>query len=221
MPNQTFFFLSEIIRQRITVLARAEFAAADYNNASITHIVKQAKIAKGSFYQYFEDKEDLYLYIIDLASQQRISLIQSAHAQLAADLKPKDFFAELRWMLTTSTMFVMQYPQLNQIIHRAYYGDSPVKEAALEIVLAAYKQSIRTLIEKGVANGDLRADLDLDLAVFIILTASNSLRYFIPEKLGLDTRQLAENEGVNIDIAAVDQIFDQLILVFKHGISST
>jgi len=220
MPNQTFFNLSEEKRQKITELAIAEFAAADYNSASITNIVKQARIAKGSFYQYFEDKNDLYLYIIDLASQQRIAFIQAARQQPLSKLEPKDFFEELRWMFTTSTQFIVKHPQFNQIIHRAYYGDSPVKEVALKRVLAAYRQPIHTLVSKGIANGDLRSDLDPDFATFIVLTAANSLRYFIPEKLGLDTRQLAENETVAIDMQAAEKIFDQLISMFKHGMSS-
>jgi len=220
MPNQTFFNLAEKKRQKITDLAIVEFAAADYDNASITNIVKQAKIAKGSFYQYFEDKKDLYLYLIGLASQQRITFIQAAQAQLKSKSRPKGFFEELRQMFVISTQFNAQYPQLNQIINRANYGESPVKEVALELVLAASKQPVHDLVDRGVETGDLRADLDPDLATFVILTASNSLRHFIPEKLGLDTHQLAEGETVDIDMQAVERIFDQLILIFKRGMGS-
>ena len=220
MPNQTFFNLADKKRQKITELAIAEFAAADYDSASITNIVKQAKIAKGSFYQYFEDKKDLYLYLIDLASQQRITFIQAAQKQLKSKSEPKDFFEELRQMFVISTQFNAQYPQLNQIINRANYGESLVKEVALEHVLAASRKPIHALIDKGLASGDLRADLDPDLATFVILAASDSLRQFIPEKLGLDTRKIAEGGAVDIDMQAVEQIFDQLILVFKRGMSS-
>ena len=72
MPNQTFFNLPEKKRVTIIKLAIAEFANKDYKNASITKIVKQAKIAKGSFHQYFEDKKELYLYLVDLASKSNL-----------------------------------------------------------------------------------------------------------------------------------------------------
>ncbi|MEL7142214.1 MAG: TetR/AcrR family transcriptional regulator [Cyanobacteria bacterium J06643_4] len=78
MPKPAFFNLSEKKRQKITDLAIAEFASADYDNASISNIVKQAKSAKGSFYQYFEDKKGLYLYLVDSASVQRIEFIEAA-----------------------------------------------------------------------------------------------------------------------------------------------
>ena len=78
MPNQTFFNLPDKKRKAITDLATAEFAKNDYQNASITKIVKQAKIAKGSFYQYFEDKKELYLYLLDFASKEKIAFMQQA-----------------------------------------------------------------------------------------------------------------------------------------------
>lgn len=78
MPNQTFFNLSDKKRQAIIEIAIAEFASHDYDSASITKIVKQAKIAKGSFYQYFEDKKELYLYLVDLASKKKLAFLQAA-----------------------------------------------------------------------------------------------------------------------------------------------
>ena len=218
MPKQTFFNLTDKKRQRITKLAIAEFASADYDNASISNIVKQAKIAKGSFYQYFEDKKDLYLYLIDSASQQRMAFIQESRETIKPKRRKRNFFQELRWLFGVSTQFSMQHPQLNQIINRAAYRDSPVKEEALRHIQIAAKQPIYDLVEKGIANGDLRSELDPDLATFVILTASDSLRYFIPEKLNLDTHELAENADVEIDMQAVERIFDELILVFERGL---
>ena len=220
MPKQTFLNLPEKKRQRITELAIAEFANADYDNASISNIVKQAKIAKGSFYQYFEDKKDLYLYLIDSASQQRMAFIQDSREARKPKRKQKDFFQELRWLFGVSTQFSLQHPQLNQIINRAAYSDSPVKEEALRNIQIAAKQPIYDLVEKGITNGDLRPELDIDLATFIIVTAGNNLRYFIPEKLELDTQKLAESADIEIDMQAVERIFDELIQVFEQGMGS-
>ncbi len=64
MPKQTFFNLPEDKREHILRVASAEFAEKGYKASSISAIVAEARIAKGSFYQYFEDKDDLYIYII-------------------------------------------------------------------------------------------------------------------------------------------------------------
>ena len=62
MPKETFFKLSEEKRRRILGAAGEEFTTVPYSEASINRIVKNAQIPRGSFYQYFEDKEDLFFY---------------------------------------------------------------------------------------------------------------------------------------------------------------
>ncbi|NEP18868.1 MAG: TetR/AcrR family transcriptional regulator [Leptolyngbya sp. SIO4C1] len=213
MPTPTFFNLPERKRQMITELAIAEFATADYDSASISNIVKQAKIAKGSFYQYFQDKRDLYLYLIDLASERQMAFIQTTHPE-----PPGNFFETLRWLFRTSVQFNLQHPELSQIINRAAYGSSSLRMEALERSQTPARQYIHQLVEKGLAAGDLQPDLDPDLATFIIVTAGDNLRYYIPEKLGLSTTKLAAGTETNIDLQAVEQIFDDLIQVFRHGI---
>ncbi|GAB2485480.1 TetR family transcriptional regulator [Alkalibacterium psychrotolerans] len=64
MPTQTFFNLSEEKQKRLITGAMKEFSAKSLNDASISNIVKNSKISRGSFYQYFEDKKDLYFYLI-------------------------------------------------------------------------------------------------------------------------------------------------------------
>jgi len=64
MPQETFFNLPDDKRNLIISSAMQEFSQSNYNTASINQICKKAKIAKGSFYQYFNDKLDLYVYIM-------------------------------------------------------------------------------------------------------------------------------------------------------------
>lgn len=62
MPKETFFHLSKEKQRRIMKAAKKEFSRAPLGEASIAQIIKDAEIPRGSFYQYFEDKEDLYFY---------------------------------------------------------------------------------------------------------------------------------------------------------------
>lgn len=64
MPTSTFENLSDDKKERIIAGAMKEFSSHSLNNASISNIVKYSQISRGSFYQYFEDKDDLYLYLI-------------------------------------------------------------------------------------------------------------------------------------------------------------
>ena len=65
MPKETFLNLSEDKKNKIINAAKKEFARVPIEEASIKNIVEEAEIARGSFYQYFESKEDLLKYILN------------------------------------------------------------------------------------------------------------------------------------------------------------
>jgi AcrR family transcriptional regulator len=62
MPKQTFFNLNQNKKDKIIKVSFEEFSRLPFEDVSINVIVKEANISRGSFYQYFEDKSDLYSY---------------------------------------------------------------------------------------------------------------------------------------------------------------
>lgn len=64
MPLKTYFNLDQDKKDRIFHAGLLEFTYQDKNKASVNNIVRIANISKGSFYQYFQDKEDFYWFIV-------------------------------------------------------------------------------------------------------------------------------------------------------------
>lgn len=64
MPKATFFNLNNTKRENIEKAIEEEFGRTTFEKASISSIIEKAKIPRGSFYQYFEDKEDAIKYIV-------------------------------------------------------------------------------------------------------------------------------------------------------------
>ena len=64
MPTQRFMKLKEEKKQAILEAAVHEFSRVPYSSASINQIIKEADISRGSFYTYFEDKDDLMRYML-------------------------------------------------------------------------------------------------------------------------------------------------------------
>lgn len=64
MPKSTFFNLKQEKIEKIEEALIKEFSRNSFEQASISNIIKEAKIPRGSFYQYFEDKEDAIKYVI-------------------------------------------------------------------------------------------------------------------------------------------------------------
>ena len=64
MPTKTFLNLPIDNQNMIIESAKKEFSNVLFKDASINNIVKMSKISRGSFYMYFESKEDIYFYIL-------------------------------------------------------------------------------------------------------------------------------------------------------------
>lgn len=65
MPKQTFLNLPKEKADAILNAAIVEFSRTSYAEASINKIIQMSKIPRGSFYMYFENKEELYNYLLD------------------------------------------------------------------------------------------------------------------------------------------------------------
>ncbi|MFZ0368066.1 MAG: TetR family transcriptional regulator [Halobacillus sp.] len=86
MPKQTFFNLPEDKRQTLMEATRAEFSRAPLNEASISNIIKMSGISRGSFYQYFEDKEDAFYHLLKEQSKRRQDMFISLLKETEGDL---------------------------------------------------------------------------------------------------------------------------------------
>ena len=64
MPTSTFFNLTEEKKKKIIEAAKKEFLEHSFYDASINRIIKDAGISRGAFYMYFQNKEDIFIYII-------------------------------------------------------------------------------------------------------------------------------------------------------------
>ncbi|MBQ7977380.1 MAG: TetR/AcrR family transcriptional regulator [Clostridia bacterium] len=65
MPTQHFEKLKIDRKNSIIKAATREFATKDYSEVSVRDIAEKADISRGSFYLYFNDKEDCYLTVIN------------------------------------------------------------------------------------------------------------------------------------------------------------
>ena len=63
MVKQTFKNLPSAKRRRIEAVLLEEFSTYPLADAKVSHIVKNANIARGAFYKYFDDLIDAYVYI--------------------------------------------------------------------------------------------------------------------------------------------------------------
>lgn len=172
MPKDTFFNLPEEKREKILAEALYEFENNDFDQASINQIVIRSEISKGSFYQYFEDKKDLFKYIISLIVQKKLAYITPVMANPLAH----SFFDVIRDMNMSGLEFAKDNPQFIKI------GNRLIKDTKhpiyAEIMGANSNQAIDAyafLLRKAIETGELRPDIDVDMTARIIFKLSADL----------------------------------------------
>jgi AcrR family transcriptional regulator len=106
-------------RETIMNAAVEEFAEYGLENASTNRIVKNSGIAKGSFYQYFEDKQDVFMHLLDVIEQKELEYFKDVHPPD----HNMDVFHYFRWMVKTGMEFGLAHPRMIQAAWRVLLGE--------------------------------------------------------------------------------------------------
>lgn len=86
VPSSTFFHLPAEKRETILYHAREEFSRVPYPDASINRIIRDAGIPRGSFYMYFDDKADLFHYLLSEYGRRIAGRLETLLIQCRGDL---------------------------------------------------------------------------------------------------------------------------------------
>ncbi len=69
MPSKTFLNLPKEKQKKLIQSATEEFSSHNFMDVSINRIINSVNIPRGSFYMYFNDKEDLFEYLLESYTQ--------------------------------------------------------------------------------------------------------------------------------------------------------
>lgn len=119
MPTSTFFRLPEEKRQRLIDAAWEEFTRTSFADASINWIIHEARIPRGSFYQYFADKEDLFWHLLSGVQEHISNVFHKTLNETGGDLfsvtvRVFDKFLGAGDQMDPGLKRIVQVAQLNQ-----------------------------------------------------------------------------------------------------------
>lgn len=170
MPTQTFHNLEKIKQKAIIDACIDEFSTCPFSQASINQIIKKANISRGSFYQYFEDKQDCYLTILHHIAQTKLAIFES----VANQQKDSDVFDTLLKMFEATIAWIKTEPKLYKVGYWMDYDDSEF----IKKLLANNQQSItffEDLIKKDQLNKKIKAEIDPTLLTKIFFVINKEV----------------------------------------------
>jgi AcrR family transcriptional regulator len=198
----------------ITDIAIDEFAENAYENVSISRIVERAGIAKGSFYQYFEDKRDLYLYLFEIIMQEKNAFF----TQTPPPDPAMNVFEHLRWLGRAGASFEFSNPRLAKIGYRVLSEDVPLPEEMLEVARRGGRLYFQQFVEQGIAQGVIDPEVDQEVAAFLFDMIVTHYGKVMMERLGIDPDSLAGGERYPLDTPEGEALFDNLVHILQHGL---
>jgi len=164
-PRETFKKLEKDKKQRVLDTAVDEFAEHGFRQASVNRIVQKLGIAKGSIFQYFGTKEGLFGFIFDHA----VDLVRQVLRQVKQETAEADFFERIRGSLLAGIRFIEQHPHVYRIyLKMIFQEDFPLRAEFLQQVHLFSAEYLKPHVEAGIARGELRSDLDVEMTVFFL-----------------------------------------------------
>ncbi len=207
LAKKTFFNLPQEKQRKIIDVAIQEFATRGYQKASINTMITTLGIAKGSMYQYFDNKESLFRYIFEYG----VRLVKDTIRQAEDTVLPgqdQDTFRKIQVFFSSAIEFVKTYPLIFRLYLRtAFESDLPFKQELVKKIYLFSMAYLIPLLEEGKVRGEIREDCKPQLVAFMImamidrflqsylwthLDSASLSPWLVPENLQQDLAELVE-----------------------------
>ncbi|OBH21105.1 TetR/AcrR family transcriptional regulator [Mycolicibacter terrae] len=167
MPTVTWGRVDPVRRAAVLEAAEAEFSSRGFSHGSLNVIARRAKVAKGSLFQYFADKADLYAFVADTAGQRVRSHMERKIVELDSS---RPFFEFLTDMLDVWVAYFADHPR-ERALHAAasLEVDTDARISVRTVMHRHYLEVLRPLVREARDRGDLRADADTEALLSLLL----------------------------------------------------
>ena len=211
MPTSTWERLPDTRRQAVTKAAQDEFAVHGFSGGSLNVIAREAGVAKGSLFQYFRDKQDLYAYLSEQASARIRSDMESAISALDWE---QELFGPLRDLVVAWEEYFHAHPlELAMTVAVNLEPDRSARTAVRGAANEHYLAVLRPMLAGAQQRGHLRDDADVDvfLALLLVLLPHIALAAHSP---GLDPVLGLSSEDRSDRVLAIDRLIAVLRAAF-------
>jgi AcrR family transcriptional regulator len=192
LPTSTFFNLPEVKRERIFAAAVAEFAERPFSQASINSIIKKAGISRGSFYQYFADKADLYTHVITRITAEKLDVF----AEYTLPATDDGFFANTLASLPAVFAWAERRPDYNRIGFLLSQDSTDFAQSLFRQIDGS-RAFILSMLRRDRDRGLIRADADLEMTVDLFVYTSV---YWIQEYYSVGAESVTQKLRTFLDI---------------------
>jgi len=155
--------------QQIIEAAVRVFARKGYFNSRVSDIAREAGIAAGTIYLYFDTKEEI---LITLFRDKMAGFVETVRRAIAAE---NDAVAKVRQLVRLHFQILEDNPDLAEVVQVELRQGQKLFRGPATQEIASYFALIGTVFEEGVAAGCFRPDLPVKIARKMLFGAMDQM----------------------------------------------
>ena len=210
MPKETFLNLPLEKQEKVMRAAISEFLKHGFEKGNVGDIAKNAEVAKGSMYQYFENKKELFLHSVRWS----LELFANKYGKVInienKDVDIFDFFyknAKDMWFQMKDEREIVIF------IQDVFLGKyNSLTDESMAHMMKVSDEFILKLIKNGKDNGSIRKDIDDKILSLFITGVSFKIKEYMMNK----ARSLGE-DLIDEDFEANEKEIKAMIELLKNG----
>lgn len=186
-----------------------EFIHKSYEEASLNNMIRNAGISKGTFYYHFQDKQSLYLSLLQSCVDAKIEFLNRRMVDYKLEEKDKSFFENLKLQSRIAVEFAKDSPRY-YLFGMMFFKEkgNKIYDVAMNMLEDISERYFEELLEKAIDNGDIRDGISGNFSKKVI-------SYLLTR---YDEIFNIKEEGLDLDLMLKE--VDDLIDFIQYGLGS-
>ena len=155
--------------QQIIDAAVRVFARNGYYNSRVSDIAREAGIASGTIYLYFRTKDEI---LVTLFREKMAAYVAHVRAEIARE---PDAVSKIRRLVARHFAVLEDDPDVAEVVQVELRQGHKFFRGASAHEVSAYFDLITSVLEEGVASGQLRRDLPVKVATKVLFGAMDQV----------------------------------------------
>ncbi len=163
MPKKAFFSLPAKEQDIFFDTALGHFAQVPYEQSSLSSLLRECGMAKGTFYLYFSNKLDLYEYLVNT-----VLTMKSIYIKTRLVREPPDFFHLFESLLRLETAFRLEHPTFHRLLAMALDKRfSPLPHSRIKELEIQRDQQFHGMLVRDQLKGKIALGADAQMITFL------------------------------------------------------
>jgi len=155
--------------QQIIEAAIRVFARNGYYHSRVSDIAREAGIASGTIYLYFRTKDDI---LVTLFREKMAAWVEFVRREITGEA---DAVARLRKLVLLHFSVLEQHPDLAEVVQVELRQGHKFFRGASAHEVSAYFALIQSILEEGMAAGQIRGDVSAKIATKMLFGAMDQM----------------------------------------------